>query len=404
MKKFLFVVFAVVLLSGALASSASLAFAADSCSEDKLVDLVVVMSADAFGDGDGNIETNGGNFGDRIWDLFNEAIGREDVTLNASLVAYGKGSMEIFGLTPVDEITEDFAEERVAESSSWIGSHRGIHNLESGMLLAKDILENSTTGATNENKHVILLTDGAVSLYNNANAESANQLFYNGMYMSISNMDSNSELGSIGHTSMVQRYIANNDGDYAAAFAAFRAENGDIDAIADSSYKYGVFGSSSDEGAEIAALENAGKLKVYRNGHVNFNNLEEYPYTSMEIGAYRASGAMQGMADKGFKLHTVGYDYAWGSDLPILGDVSKAFLMWTGNIGDAYIYDGKVISDAFLDETLADLTTRILGEIVPCEEDIVNPDTFGNDSIGFVAVILMFGVFCIVRSVKSARR
>ena len=129
------------------------------------------------------------------------------------------GVQTIMDLTNLQQITgPDYIVGKINDSASWISNNRGLSNLQSGLILAKDILDNSNTGALAENKHVILITDGAAFTYNNKDNVTASTVYKvsGTMYLSMGNMDSNGDVGSPSRETKSTQYLSQNNDDYKA--------------------------------------------------------------------------------------------------------------------------------------------------------------------------------------------
>ena len=269
---------------------------------------------------------------------------------NIALVLYGLGSETVFGLTDAASVTGDFVTAKITEKTSWINSHSFGANVQSGVERGKAILDASTTGTAKKDRHIILLTDGSATLYNNADGVSAS-VVYNGGGSNLypmSNMDSNGDVGSTSRATTSTTLFAANDEDYAETFDAMFARGSEIEAIAAKAYKYQKSQYTAEEKAEIAELIAANNVSVFTGSQVN--DLEQYPFTSTEIGAYMGAKALKAAADAGYGVHTIGYLYEWGFEddgsfcLKLIAIPSRGFVEWTGNLGDLYFHESKTVT------------------------------------------------------------
>ncbi len=286
---------------------------------------------------------------------------------NIALVLYGIGSETIFDLTDAASVTGDFINAKLAEKASWISSHSFGSNVQSGVEAGKAILDASTTGTEKANRHLILLTDGSATLYNNADGVSASVVFHgsNNDFKPMSNMDSNGDVGSTSRPTTSTTLFAENDEDYAATFDALFARGSEIEAIAAKAYKYEHSNYTAEEKAEIADLISTNSVSHFTEAQVN--DLTQYPFTSTEIGSYMGAKALKSVADAGYGVHTIGYLYEWGFEddgsfcLKLIAIPSRGFVEWTDSIGTLYFHDSKTISAVDLANDFEDIAESMFG-------------------------------------------
>jgi len=287
-----------------------------------------------------------------------------DVNANIALVLYGNSSKTVFDLINVHDITDDTIEQKIEESLPWIESYGFGSNIQSGVLEGHKILDNSTTGSEKDSRHLVLITDGSATTYNNADGVSSTSVFKGSdiMYLPLGNMDSNGDVGSTSReTKMVKYYNETND--YAAAFAKLYEEGAQIEQYAAKGFEYPGGGSYSAEQIErLKALDNAGELTYYTVSDVN--DIEKHPYTNTEIGAYAGAKALSDVAQD-YNVHTIGYLYEWGFNddnsflLKLIALPSRGFVEWARQLGDVYFEETKVIPAEKMSEYFTDIKDEI---------------------------------------------
>lgn len=313
--------------------------------EDKAVDVVVVADTSLKGLGMAN-------------DVYNQIaeFAHQLDTLtgskkaNLALVLYGRGSETIFDLTDAASVTGDFISAKLAAKASWIQDYSFGSNVQSGVERGKAILDASTTGTAKKDRHIVLLTDGSATLYNNADGVSASVVFNGGgtNLMPMSNMDSNGDVGSLSRATTSTTLFAANDEDYAETFDAMFERGSEIEAIAAKAYKYTKSTYTAAEITDINNLAAAGNVSIFTKAQVN--DLTQYPFTSTEIGSYMGAKALKTAADAGYGIHTIGYLYEWGFEddgsfcLKYIAIPSRGFVEWTENYGELYFHESKTIS------------------------------------------------------------
>ena len=342
---------------------------------DEIIDVVVVADTALNGLGMANdAYTNIANFAAQLnaSDYIKKA--------NIALVLYGLGSETIFGLTDAAAVNGDFISGRLAANEEWIEDHSFGSNVQNGIERAKAILDASTTGSTKNNRHLVLLTDGSATLYNNADGVSASVVFKGSEtnLLPMSNMDSNGDVGSTSRPTTSTTLFDANDEDYANTFAAMFARGSEIEPIAAKAYKYQKSTYTSAEIADITGLAAANNVSIFTEAQVN--DLSQYPFTSTEIGAYMGAKALKSVADAGYGVHTIGYLYEWAFEddgsfcLKYIAIPSRGFVEWTYRLGDLHFHKSKTITAAQFAADFEEITNEIYEEL---------PLLTINDEIGY---------------------
>ena len=180
--------------------------------ETKTIDLVFLIDAFFIGD------TVGDGFINEIYSLIETLNNNSNIDANIGVVGYGIGSIEFISFVKSTEITSktDLVNRITtpAANSSFINDYKWGSNLQSGLLLAKSMMENSTSGASKSDQHMIILTDGGHYTYNNAYGATSNTLYYmtSSLILDMANMDSNGDVGNSNRESkMVKFYNETNE-------------------------------------------------------------------------------------------------------------------------------------------------------------------------------------------------
>jgi len=330
--------------------------------EDKDVDVVVVADMALKGLGmDNDVYAKIADFAHQLDVLTGSK------KANIALVLYGLGSETIFDLTDAASVTGDFVTAKITEKATWISSHSFGANVQSGVERGKAILDASTTGTAKNNRHIVLLTDGSATLYNNADGVSASVVYDGGgsnLYP-MSNMDSNGDVGSASRETTSTTLFAANDEDYAETFDAMFARGSEIEAIAAKAYKYQKSNYTAEEKAEIAELAAANNVSIFTKNQVS--DLAQYPFTSTEIGAYMGAKALKAAADAGYGIHTIGYLYEWGfADdgsfiLKLIAIPSRGFVEWAGGLGELYFHESKTVTPDEFTSDFEDIADGMFG-------------------------------------------
>ena len=325
--------------------------------EDKDVDVVFLAETGTknfVGDLYANIAT--------VSARLNELTGSKKA--NIALVLYGRGSQTIFGLTDAASVNSDFITSalELKANKDWLKDYSFGADLQSGVERAKAILDASTTGAKVSDRHIVVLTDGSATLYNNADSVPANVVFYGSAsdLKPMSNMDSNGDVGNPGRNSTSVNLLEAAQGDYAEAFDGLYNRGSEIEAIAAKAYPYVASNYTAEEKADITTKIADNSVSYFTEADVN--DITKYPFTSTEIGAYMGAKALDAAADAGYGIHTVGYLYEWGWEdngedyiLRLIAIPSRGMVEWTDNLGDLYFHQSKTISSADLAEDFNDI-------------------------------------------------
>ena len=325
--------------------------------EDKDVDVVFLAETGTknfVGDLYANIAT--------VSARLNELTGSKKA--NIALVLYGRGSQTIFGLTDAASVNSDFITSalELKANKDWLKDYSFGADLQSGVERAKAILDASTTGAKVSDRHIVVLTDGSATLYNNADGVPANVVFYGSAsdLKPMSNMDSNGDVGNPGRNSTSVNLLEAAQGDYAEAFDGLYDRGSEIEVIAAKAYPYVASNYTAEEKADITTKIADNSVSYFTEADVN--DITKYPFTSTEIGAYMGAKALDAAADAGYGIHTVGYLYEWGWEdngedyiLRLIAIPSRGMVEWTDNLGDLYFHQSKTISSADLAEDFNDI-------------------------------------------------
>ncbi len=321
----------------------------------KNIDVVFVVDKDITSNNMGE------SLVDKAYSFIESVNNDENVTAHIALVAYGFGSETLLPLTNTSEIT---SKEALASAVSGVTISTTGADLQNGLKRAKEILDNSTSETEAKDRHVVLLTDGASFTYDSDNGVASSAIYRlsaTGM-MSVGNMDSNGELGSDRETKTVQYYTQTND--YALAFGKLLEEKATIAERAKKGFPFSGWYSSSDI-ATINDLYYQDKVIVLSSG---FNDLETYPYTSLEMGTVMAASEMQNIKNANYGIHTIGYLYKEAFDdngnmeSRLLGLPPLCFLNWTKNVGSSYVNNSKTLSTEVLGDILDQIKEEMLAE------------------------------------------
>lgn len=328
---------------------------------EKIVDIVYVVDVSM-------ITSNlGTDLLSEAYSLVTEFNAQENLKANVALVIFSNGAKQVMGLTACSSITSSsYMRNQIYSFSNlmWIAQNATGSNLQSALIMAKGILDNSTTGSEPEDRHVIFVTDGGNYTYNNADGVTATTVYRDssGTYRSIGNGDSSGDYGSSSRDTKISMYY-NETGDYGKAFEKLMQEKNSIKERALTGYKW-----KDTNAARIEALEAEGKLTVYDSVD-QITNLETYPYTNLEVGTVSAAMALEDIKDAGYKIHTIGYLYSYGFDgggnitnrlfgLPTIG-----FLKWTKNVGDLYLQESTTMRTDDLNKAFEDINEGLIQNI-----------------------------------------
>ena len=329
-------------------------------SEKKTIDIVLVVDAAALA------EETGKNFVEKAYKLVDDLNNQKNYIGNIAIVTFGNDVQTLLNLTNSKNITSSKLSEIITSNQSWINNNVVQSNLQKGLLRTKEILDNSTTGSKKEDRHIILLTDGSHITYNNKNGETASAVYQSEShrYLTMSNMDSNGDVGSTSRNTKTTNYLAETN-DYKKTFEKLMLEIDTAKEIAANNYKW----KAEDNTEDVERLINAGELKVYKSVS-EVTDLNNYPFTSIELGTMNAASTLLDI-QKDYSIHTIGYLYQWGFNdtgdgyiLKLLALPSISFVKWTENVGTLHFEDSKTISKEEFDK----LYNQIENEIIPSVE------------------------------------
>lgn len=343
--------------------------------EEKIVDIVYVLDVSMITDSMGN------NLLNEAYNMISEFNSQEKIRANVALVIFSNGSKKIMDLTDCSTITSSsYMRNKIysLENLMWLYRNAIGSNLQSAMIMAKDILDSSSTGSKPEDRHVIVATDGGNYTYNNSRGETATTVYKteSGAYMSIGNADSSGDFGSTTRDTKMSMYY-DETGDYKEAFSKLMQEQDEIEERANSGYKW-----KDTNAASINALVEAGALTVY-NSVDQITNLEIYPYTNLEVGTAMAAKEFKNIKEEGYKIHTIGYLYGYGFNSngemtnKLFGIPTISFLKWTESVGELYFKNKTSITAEELADTFSQINSNILQKVIV--------DSYIIDEMGFGA-------------------
>ena len=347
--------------------------------ETRIIDIVLVAEGNALSG------STGQDFIKEASVLINNLNARDNIQANIAIVVYGVDGAVIMDLTDSANITKDYLANKLTEQVSKINANKTYSNLQNGLRVTKDVLDNSNTGSNKADRYVILLSDGSHFTYNNGKQDPDTHVYQTASaiykassttFYSMGNMDVNGDVGAANRDTKSTLYLVESNGDYGAAFDLLMAEYESVHAQALKGYDY--FHKDATEINELAAQ---GNVALYSSS-AQIDNLETYPYTSNEIGTVEAAHAAEEIKDEGYNIFTIGYLYEWGFDddtstyiLKLLAIPSYGFVKWMGNLGPTYVEDTKSISAGRFDEIYGDLETEMFPK--------VEKDTYLIDEMGF---------------------
>lgn len=316
---------------------------------------------------------------DGIYELITYLQTIEDVKINVGIMGFSGITKEFMALTDVTELTsKDTISEKFTPTANlnFLFNAYGS-NLHSGLVDAKEVLDNSQTGSIPSRRYVVLLTDGGNYTYDNSKGETSSTIeLDNTGYKNIGNDDANTH--KTRETKIVKYY--NETQNYASAFSKLMEEYDDVKAQADKGYKWlrsmSIVGNAlvtntyfpAEDVAEINQLEADGKLVVYKSDD-EIADTTYYPYLNMEIGTAMAAGTLKEMADNGYNIFAIGHLYEHGFDSqgniinPLHGLPSRCFLEWTETIGSLYMQDSVDLSTADLESIFNDIKNDVKEDV-----------------------------------------
>ena len=218
------------------------------------------------------------------------------------------------------------------KNQAWFLKNVGT-NIQGGIRMAQEVLDRSTTGADENHKYIVLITDGGAYWYcddqdidgDGNTSEAVNKFFYNGesFWGALGNMDGNGDVGDENRTTHLSQ-----SKDFADFMNTF---GGAVENSIAPSYTYEQLANPTEGMVALTADE-------VRSDDFILN---------IERGTYLAARELEEALDNGYQLITIGYPYENAENAPALRNVSDSFLAWTGTIGD--YYDGAELDTAFSD-------------------------------------------------------
>ena len=327
----------------------------------KEVDVVFAIDCSSV------LENNAGKMANALYQMARELLEKEHILLNIGVVGYGHNADVLADLQPVNaENAGDFltaltaAFENSLTDDSQI-DHDGGSNVQVGIRVAKNLLDSSTTGTTANNRHLILMTDGAGFYYCRSDEDSTSvSTVHNGdKKQAMGNMDAMTDVG--GEARMNDSmYIRMGNG---KDFGDFITEQGE--AIERSA----IHSFSKSEAANVSDEQSYTTAQV--------KDFDTYPYINMERGTYFAAQELRKAKDAGYQITTIGYPYQAGSESKALQAVTEGFRAWTATIGD--YYDGSTNIDTILSSISDEF-----GQYVDAGSKVVDEIGSGTDNLGNV--------------------
>ena len=327
----------------------------------KEVDVVFAIDCSSV------LENNADEMAQALTQMAEELIAKDNVLLNVGVVGYGHNADVLAELQDVNADTVDVFMENLEEAfldsltdDSQI-DHDGGSNVQVGIRTARELLDNSATGALPENRHLILMTDGAGFYYCRSETDDTSvcTVHRGDIQQAMGNMDATEpSVGGEGRKtdSLYMRLQAEGKN-----FADFMIEQG---AAIEASAAY----SFSKEEAKTAPAE-----KTYTSQQVQ--DYSAYPYLNMERGTYFAAQELLKAKNAGYQIITVGYPYQAGILYPSLSAVSAGFREWTGTIGDYYNGNANI-------DTILGSISNTLGQFVDAGSRVIDEIGAGRDSEG----------------------
>ena len=327
----------------------------------KEVDVVFAIDCSSV------LENNAADMANALYQMAQKLLEKEHILLNIGVVGYGHNADVLAELQPVNaENADDFltaltaAFENSLTDDSQI-DHDGGSNVQVGIRVAKNLLDSSTTGTTANNRHLILMTDGAGFYYCRSDEDSTS-------VSTVHNGDSKQAMGNMDATTDVGGEARMNDSMYIRMgkdkdFGDFITEQGE--AIE----KSAIHSFSKSEAANVSDEQSYTTAQV--------QDFDTYPYINMERGTYFAAQELLKAKDAGYQITTIGYPYQAGSGSEALQAVTAGFRAWTATIGD--YYDGSTDIDAILSSISDEF-----GQYVDAGSKVVDEIGSGTDNLGNV--------------------
>ena len=323
-----------------------------------------------------------------IYNMINDINNNDKATAHVSLVAYGHGSHTVFDLTDSTTITsKDALETLISSQAENISKVRTGSDLQHGLVTAKEILDGSTSGTNNKDRHVVILTDGGHYTYDNNEGFASSALYRLGSsaYLGMGNMDVNGDVGSPSRNTKSSLYYDETN-DYIATFNKLMEHSDDIKARALKGYKFAAYIAGVEDIAKINSLIETNSVMIYAGSDPN--DLSLYPYTSMEMGTVMAANEMLKLKDVGYSMHTIGFQYLYGFkdsgdyDNKLLALPSMSFLRWTSTVGQLYLYESTSITIDQLNNTIGDINTDMTSDTIEESSYLIDEMGSGQYSSG----------------------
>ena len=326
----------------------------------KEVDVVFAIDCSSV------LENNTKEMAQALYQMAQELLQKENILLNIGVVGYGHNADVLADLQAVNaENADEFLAALTAEFENSLTDnsqidHDGGSNVQVGIRTARKLLDNSTTGSTANNRHLILMTDGAGFYYCHSDTDdtSVSTVHRGDIKQSMGNMDATTDVGGA---------VRMND----SMYIRLKSEGKDFgDFIAEQGAAIEKSAVNSFSKAEAA---NVSDEQSYTTAQVQ--NFDTYPYINMERGTYFAAQELLKAKDAGYQITTIGYPYQAGVLYSALEAVTAGFRDWTATIGD--YYDGSQNIDTILSSISDDI-----GQYVDAGSKVVDEIGSGTDNHG----------------------
>lgn len=296
---------------------------------EQTVDVVLAMDCTSLlAEHGADVIQNIGTLGDELLE--------KNINLSVGVVGFGRESRVVHELTALNKGNSDSWAADIAadiwENQAWFLNNVGT-NIQGGIRMAQEVLDRSTTGADENHKYIVLITDGGAYWYcddqdidgDGNTSEAVNKFFYNGetFWGALGNMDGNGDVGDKNRTTHLSQ-----SEDFADFMNTF---GGAVENSIAPSYTYEQLANPTEGMVALTA------------GEVQSDDF----ILNIERGTYLAARELEKALDNGYQLITIGYPYENAENAPALRNVSDSFLAWTGTIGD--YYDGAELDSAFSD-------------------------------------------------------
>lgn len=326
----------------------------------KEVDVVFAIDCSSV------LENNTEEMAQALYQMAQELLQKENILLNIGVVGYGHNADVLADLQAVNaENADEFLAALTAEFENSLTDnsqidHDGGSNVQVGIRTARELLDNSTTGSTANNRHLILMTDGAGFYYCRSDTDdtSVSTVHRGDIKQSMGNMDATTDVGGAVRMNDSMYIRLESEG---KDFGDFIAEQGA--AIEESA----VNSFSKAEAADVSDEQSYTTAQVQK--------FDTYPYINMERGTYFAAQELLKAKDAGYQITTIGYPYQAGVLYSALEAVTAGFRDWTATIGD--YYDGS----QNIDTILSSISDEI-GQYVDAGSKVVDEIGSGTDNHG----------------------